>query len=54
MRRPHLGGALGHAILTPLRTEGLVEVDANGRTLTLRTDAGDHLGDRLPGLVLDR
>ncbi|MGI6870480.1 ArsR/SmtB family transcription factor [Amycolatopsis sp. 3B14] len=54
LRRPHLGGALGHAILTRLRTEGLVEVDADGRTLTLHPDAGDRLGDLLPGLVLDR
>ncbi|WP_435120973.1 ArsR/SmtB family transcription factor [Amycolatopsis thermoflava] len=54
LRRPHLGGALGHAILTRLRTEGLVEVDADGRTLTLHPDADDRLGDLLPGLVLDR
>ncbi|NIH88325.1 metalloregulator ArsR/SmtB family transcription factor [Amycolatopsis granulosa] len=50
LRRPHLGGALGHAILTGLRAEGIVDVDADGRTLTLRPGAGRRLAQLLPGL----
>ncbi|WP_191248133.1 ArsR/SmtB family transcription factor [Amycolatopsis deserti] len=51
LRRPHLGGALGHAILTRLRAENLVEIDQDGRTLTLRSGAPARLAELLPGLA---
>ncbi|GHF39761.1 DNA-binding transcriptional ArsR family regulator [Amycolatopsis bartoniae] len=49
LRRPHLGGALGHAILARLRADGVVAVDADGRTLTLGPEAA-RLAELLPGL----
>lgn len=49
LRRPHLGGALGNAVLNRLRAEELVELDADGRTLTVR--AAQRLRSLVPGFA---
>ncbi len=51
LRRPHLGGALGHEILSWLRAEELVDVAGDGRTLKIRRGAEDRLGELVPGLL---
>jgi DNA-binding transcriptional ArsR family regulator len=50
MRRPHLGGALGHEILAWLRAEKLVAVDDDGRTLTVRPAGARRLAELVPRL----
>ncbi|GAB2966302.1 metalloregulator ArsR/SmtB family transcription factor [Amycolatopsis acidiphila] len=52
LRRPHLGGALGHEILTWFRAEDLVAVavDDDGRTLTLRPGGTARLAELIPRL----
>lgn len=43
LRRPHLGGALGAAILSQLRAHGLVQTANDGRTLTIPPDSAEQL-----------
>lgn len=50
VRRPHLGGALGHDILAWFRAEDLVAVDEDGRTLTVRPGSATRLRELLPHL----
>lgn len=50
LRRPHLGGALGHEILAWFRAEDLVTVDDDGRTLTVQPGALARLRKLIPRL----
>jgi hypothetical protein len=51
LRRPHLGGSLGHAVLVGFEEQGLVDVDCPSRTLTINTRRRKRLTNLLPGLT---
>lgn len=53
LRRPHLGGSLGHTLLVRLQEQGLVDTDPSTRTLTINRRRRQELATLLP-TVADR
>ncbi|MGH3636632.1 MAG: hypothetical protein ACRDTS_21580, partial [Mycobacterium sp.] len=51
LRRPHLGGSLGYALLVQLQERGLVYADPKTRTLTVNRRRQEELAILLPGLA---
>lgn len=53
VRRPHLGGALGSALLTQLRRADLVDLDNEQRTLGVNLDRAHQLHKLIPQLKIN-
>jgi len=51
LRRPHLGGLLGHTLLASLQQQGLIDTDPTARTLTINRRRRKDLATLLPGLA---